>query len=217
VLEVRATVCLMDPRHLASPRHREHPNFVDQIHLADVLVANKADLCTARDVAAFEAFAAQLAPRKQRVGMVEHGRLDPAWLDIDRGAGRRAAFPEAHAFLVDHPADGEEHPAEGAGEWQLIEGAGDGYRRAGWLIRQRDAWPLTSLQALLDGLGVERKKGLFLTTEGWYGCNQALWVPVEEPADGRARLELIDPDPIAADSVDRALRAIGVPETEPNG
>ena len=33
----------MDARHLASPRHIEHQNFQDQIHLADVLVANKAD------------------------------------------------------------------------------------------------------------------------------------------------------------------------------
>ena len=72
VLDVRATVCLMDARHLSSPRHREHPNFQDQIHLADVLVANKADLYAADDIAAFEDFADRTAARaKQRLALVE--------------------------------------------------------------------------------------------------------------------------------------------------
>lgn len=65
VLEVRATLCLMDARHLASPRHREHPNFQDQIHLADVLIANKRDLYAAEDFNAFEQFAASLRPPKK--------------------------------------------------------------------------------------------------------------------------------------------------------
>lgn len=214
VLEVRATVCLMDPRHLASSRHREHPNFVDQIHLADVLVANKLDLCSAADVTAFESFVAGLTPRKQKIGMVELGMIDPAWLDIGRDMRRRAAFPEAHAFLVDSGHQAHEAPAADDGEWQLIEGVGDGYHRAGWLIHQRHQWPLEPLKSLLSGLAVERKKGVFLTDEGWYTCNQADWSPTAAPADGRSRLELIDPDPIAVSSADQALRAM---DTRPGG
>ncbi|MGB5672041.1 MAG: GTP-binding protein, partial [Sedimenticolaceae bacterium] len=99
-LEVRATLCLMDARHLSSPRHREHPNFLDQIHLADVLVANKTDLYTADDIAAFEDFVDRLDPAKQKIGRVEHGSVDPTWLDLGRSQGRHAAFPEAHAFLI---------------------------------------------------------------------------------------------------------------------
>jgi len=206
VLEVRATVCLVDARHLASPRHREHPNFQDQIHLADMLVANKADLYAPGDLAAFEQFAAGLRPAKGRIGLVERGRIDPAWLDLGRGTERRAAFPEAHAFLVETAAAQATH--DGHADWLLIEGSGDGYRRAGWVIRPQRPWPAGALETLLAGLRVERKKGLFLTELGWRALNQSDWSPTAAPEDGRARLELIDPEPLETGAVDGGLKRL---------
>ncbi len=208
VLEVRATICLMDPRHLASPRHREHPNFQDQIHLADVLVANKADLCTAGALQAFEDFAVERRPAKRKIAWVEHGRIDPDWLDLSRGE-RRAAFPEAHAFLVENRADPGSEPRDDGSDWLLIEGAGDGYRRAGWLIRQPMPWSTSALASFVAGLDVERKKGLFLTDRGWRSVNQDDWAAVAAPEDGRARLELIDPGRPDFARIDRALARLG--------
>jgi len=208
VLEVRATVCLMDARHLASPRHREHPNFQDQIHLADVLVANKTDLYAAADLRAFERFTLGLRPPKQKLARVEQGTLDPAWLDLARGQDRQAAFPEAHAFLVDNAVNhGSDVPGE-SGDWLLIEGAGDGYRRAGWLIRPRAPWSATALESLIAGLEVERKKGLFLTDRGWLSVNQSDWSGVAEPEDGHMRLELIDPGRLDTAAIDGAMQRI---------
>lgn len=206
VLEVGATVCLLDARNLASTRHREHPNFLDQIHLADVLVANKCDLYSAADQAAFEAFAAALDPPRARVGMVEHGRIDPAWLELARSPARRAVFPEAHAFLAE--AAGAAATAPDAGGWLLIEGGGDGYRRAGWLIRQDRPWRLAELEDLRRRLDVERIKGLFETERGWLALNQSDWSECSAPADGLTRLELIDPRPIDAQALDRMLRRL---------
>jgi G3E family GTPase len=208
VLEVRATICLMDARHLASTRHREHPNFQDQIHLADVLVANKVDLYAPEDFASFEDFVVGLKPPKERLALTERGRLDPQWLDAGCGKARRAALPEAHAFLVGHgPHDGAAS-AGVARDWVQIQGAGDGYRRVGWIIRQHAPWPAGALRALLDHLPVERKKGVFNTEHGWRASNQNDWRPVEPPTDGRTRLELIDPEPIESDAVDRGLRRL---------
>jgi len=215
VLEVRATVCLMDARHLSSPRHREHPNFQDQIHLADVLVANKADLCTARDLRVFEQFAIDLRPPKQKVARVERGMIDPDWLDLDCGEGRKAAFPEAHAFLVENPTDDPTGPTDENGDWLLIEGAGDGYKRAGWLIRQDRAWSASALESFLAGLNVERKKGLFLTGRGWLSINQSEWETAHAPDDGRSRLELIDRFPLAAARIDGQLRRLNEEPTDP--
>lgn len=207
VLEVRASVCLVDARHLSSPRHREHPVFQDQVHLADVLVANKRDLYADADLAAFEVFAAALRPAKRRVGLVEHGRLDPRWLDEARSPDRRAAFPEAHAFLVG-AADGGGAHAEAETPWLLVEGEADGYFRAGWVIRPQRRWPAETLTQLVDRLPVERKKGLFLTELGWRSFNQSDWAPATAPADGQARLELIDPRPLDAAAIDRELRRL---------
>ena len=206
VLDVRATVCLMDARHLASARHHEHPSFRDQIHLADVLVANKADLYAKGDFAAFEDFAAGLSPRKERLALTERGRLEPLWLDIGCGRGRQAAFPEAHAFLVGNAGRDDAGHADDAREWLLIEGAGDGYQRVGWVMRQQVPWPAEALMALLEQVRVERKKGLFNTDRGWLAMNQADWRPNDPPGDRRTRLQLISPGPIAADAIDRGLR-----------
>ena len=206
ILEVRATVCLVDARHLSSPRHLEHPNFQDQIHLADVLVANKADLYRPADTGAFEDCVAGLAPAKQKVACVEQGSIDPAWLDLGRSTARQAAFPEAHAFLVENATAQDADGGAAAGDWLLIEGSGDGYRRAGWIIRQPAPWPSEVLEAFVGDLKVERKKGLFLTERGWMGVNQDDWSIISAPGDGRSRLELIDPEPLDTDGLDRALQ-----------
>ena len=206
VLDVRATVCVVDARQLSSPRHVEHEIFQDQIHLADILVANKADLYDATDRKRFEQFALSLVPQKQKLGIVEHGRMDPDWLDIGRSAARRAAFPEAHAFLVEqgsHEAGGHDGPTH---DWLLIEGHSDGYYRAGWLIRQHEPWSEDRLRSTLERIDVERKKGIFETVNGWLALNQTDWSPIASPADGASRLELIDAQPLDADQIDRTLK-----------
>ena len=195
-------------RHLASARHREHPNFQDQIHLADVLVANKTDLYSADDRRAFEQFALALTPAKHRIGMAERGAVDPAWLDLNRDGSRRAAFPEAHAFLVETADAGGAGDVQERPDWLLIEGQGDGHHRAGWMIRTAKAWPLASLRDLVDGLQVERYKGCFLTDQGWRACNQSEWSAIEPPPDGLNRLELIDAEPLNTTATDGALRGL---------
>lgn len=209
VIDVRATVCLLDARHLGSVRHREHPGFQDQVHLADVLVANKTDLYADADRAAFHAFALALDPPKLRLAEVSGARIDPAWLDATRSAQRRARFPEAHAFLVEHgvaPAQPDTRAA--AADWQRIDGEGDGYHRAGWYLGGTAHWDEERLRALLDGIAAERLKGIFPTASGWRAVNDGRWSDVQAPEDGRARIEIIDPAPIAADRIDRALRRL---------
>lgn len=208
VLDVRATVCLLDIRHLASPRHREHSTFQDQLQLADVLVANKIDLLAAQDRLTFEAFAAGLRPPKQRIAMVEHGMLDPAWLHLGRSAERRAGFPEAHAFLIESGTPFESDQPYGDQDWLRIEGRGDGYHRAGWRIRQPAPCDASMLMALVDGIAAERKKGLFLTDKGWRSVNQSEWRLIDTPADHRSRLEVIDPSPIDVLTLDAGLRRV---------
>ncbi|MCB1802333.1 MAG: GTP-binding protein [Gammaproteobacteria bacterium] len=208
ILDVRATLCILDARHLSSPRHREHAVFADQIHLADVLVANKADLYSAEDELALEQFLLALDPPKTRVTRCRYGDIDPALMDVRRDGQRRAAFPEAHAFLVEAAAS-DGHSAETiTSPWLLIEGSEDGYQRASWTIEQQHAWPKSALEELLSGLPGERVKGLFRTDHGWMAVNDRDWSPITEPDDSRARLVLIDCAKLPVSEVDRRLRLI---------
>lgn len=192
VLQTQATLCVMDARHLQSPRHCEHPDFIDQIHLADVLVANKADCYSADDEQAFLAFAATLNPSKSRLLITQQGRISPALLG-EQAQERRAAFPEAHAFLLQQPASSTPAPQA---EWLGFSGEGDGYRRAGWLIGRSLRFDRQRLLAWLDALPVERVKGVLICSDGAIRYNRSTDAAEIEPVEsvGNSRLQLIDPD-----------------------
>jgi len=79
-LDVRATVNLVDPS--VFPSMLENGVFLDQVAMADVLAFNKLDEADAELVARFQEWADALRPEKSLVVATEHGRLDPAWLDL---------------------------------------------------------------------------------------------------------------------------------------
>ena len=92
-VDVRSTICLLDPATFDRDRQREE--VADQIEAADVLLANRCDLASAAQLEAFSAWAQSLFPRKQHVGHIEQGQIDVGWLDLvtdRRGAAPRAEY-----------------------------------------------------------------------------------------------------------------------------
>ncbi len=208
-LSVQATLCLIDPRHLDSPRHLTHPVFQDQIHLADVLIANKTDLCSEAEIEHFLAFAAALEPPPERVLLARHGHIDPAML-TRAAAERSASFPEAHAFLLGEDA-AHAHPAPGEDAWQRYQGEADGYHRLGWWIGPAWRFRREPLLAWLDALPCERVKGVFVCDDGGLSYNRAGEDPaaiVEAPVPAASHLQLIDPHPLDDASLEKALRKL---------
>ncbi|RMG36748.1 MAG: GTP-binding protein [Gammaproteobacteria bacterium] len=209
VLAVQATLCLIDPRHLDSPRHLAHPTFQDQIHLADVLVGNKTDLCDETAIEHFLAFAATLEPPKEAVLLATHGRIDPTVLT--RGATqRRAAFPEAHAYLLSQQSR-QEHPPPTQDAWLRYTGEEDGYHRLGWWIGPAHRFDRAALLTWLEALPSERIKGVLACTGSGLRYNRSADDPteiadIEPPA--ASHLQLIDPEPFDLGTLDSALRAL---------
>ena len=224
VLDLRATVTLMDARHLGSLRHREHPNWRDQIALADILVANKLDLYSEAEREALRDFVADMpSPRPPVVETVE-GRMERPWLDrprLDRGG---ALFPEAREFLQaqtvptrdhDHDHDhGHEHehehehedelghvhlPATGSDDWVTIDTRGDGYIGRSWWLPADRKLDHAALGELVAAFAGERLKGLVRTDRGWQQLNRVDGVgkleELAQPAHPiRPRIEAILPE-----------------------
>lgn len=207
VLDVQATLCLMDARHLDSPRHLEHPTFVDQVHLADVLIANKADLYNDSHRRAFLDYAASLQPPKTDLLLVEHGRIAPSLLQ-QQTQPRQAAFPEAHAFLLSQQAG--DAPAPSGGDWIHASGHSEGYHQLGWRIDPRHVFERAGLLLWLDKLRVERVKGLFHCENGWLSYNRSTDAARVESVGNHdaSRLQLIDRHPIDWQDLDHELRRI---------
>jgi len=161
VLELRAAICLVDSRKLKDPRYATAENFIDQIALADVLVANKLDLAVPSDVQAFDALAGRCNPPKQLVATTVNGVLDRAWLDLARNPQRKALFPRAH----DHRGFEAGQPG--------MQNSGDGYRSRGWVFPAGTRFDHQRLSDWFSRVSPERGKGIFETEKGWFLFNSS--------------------------------------------
>jgi len=194
----RATIGLINPRHLADPRRStEHEVWHAQIALSDVLVGGFADETTPEEDAAFEAFTADLWPQPlviARRSAPEGGTIDPEWFDLD-------PYPrhtERHHHAHDH-------------------GAHEG--TAGWIFPRTTVFDKDALVEVLTFLlrpnpilpdGLLRLKGIFRTRQGWLlvqGTSDTLRVtPVHWRRD--SRVEFIAPTgDIDWDSVEAKVRS----------
>jgi G3E family GTPase len=215
VLDLRATITLVDPRKLSDSRYTANENFLDQLSVADILVANKTDLCGEPEKAAFNTLLSQFSPPKHASFWVEQGRLNRAWLDFPR-ASHRLQFPQHH-----HPHNRLSPQRElynasislplGT-DFIRRENQGNGFFSCGWMFKPDSVFAFNDLFGWLSGLRVVRAKAVMRTQEGVFIFNAENGVltvnalPLqagEEILD--SRLELIDDKPIAADELETEL------------
>ena len=163
-LDLRATICLIDPRDVDEPDLRNAQIFQDQVHLADVLVANKTDLADEHEMEFFEEWSRALYPAKHTVATTANGILDPAWLDLDSDPMKVPLFPDLHQD-VHH-----RHHTETPGESTHIEpgtpyrSENHGYDRyaCGWIFSPKDIFDEDRLvMTLAEDDDIERIKGAF--------------------------------------------------------
>ena len=61
---------------MADDRHSQHPSFIQQLEIADVILANKADLATNSDLQRLSTYLEQLNLPHADLVPVEHGAMD---------------------------------------------------------------------------------------------------------------------------------------------
>jgi G3E family GTPase len=215
VLDLKATIALVDARKLGELKYREHPSFQDQINLADVLVASKADCYNAADYEAFRELAEAAVPLKSFVCEITCGQLDLKLLDIERNEARMPAFPDAHhiksePFLssVNRISPHDEPKPVDSDCWKLHEGSGDGYCTGSWSIGSGYHFESAALAALLRTLPFERVKGIMQCRDGWLKINGGEG-PLDISSTGpinSSRLEIMDIKPLHCDRLDLQLR-----------
>ncbi len=162
VLDLKAVICLVDPSNLQDERYRNHENFVDQIALADVLVANKTDLATKEAIACFDKQGQKFKPAKALVAQTTQGQLDICWLDFSRNSTRQASFPAAHEHSNYTPAGNKN---------SSLENKGDGFQSFGYVFPEQTQFDYSRLMNFLTALSAERIKGMCSTNQGWYLIN----------------------------------------------
>jgi len=160
VLKLKASICLVDPRKLHDPRYLGNETFIDQIALADVLVANKMDLADEASSQLFCEWAADYDPRKSVVAQMVQGRMALPWLDSPRNPRQKALFynvPAVSAHTLEDTS-GRETVALPIHESQ--------FQAWGKIYSPRTLFNYPLLSRHLSGYSPERLKGIFNTDRG---------------------------------------------------
>jgi G3E family GTPase len=207
VIDLQATIGLVDARMLNDPRYTSHPNFQDQLHLADVLIGNKLDCYTEADRDAFYRLVEAQGSPKKRATMVAHGSIKQAYLNEPRQE-RTALFPEAHAFNTNNHHHHHHHHEPVGGDWHRIEGAADGFYTSGWSLSTEGSFDLDCLRQIMLLSGVVRMKGFVPTSHGTIRINATPteWSEevLEQPVN--PRIEMVTGEPVDWCVIERRLR-----------
>jgi len=202
-IDLRAVICLVDPRRLPALVADGSEVFRDQVQIADVLIASKADRASAEELAGFRAWAAGLYPAKAAVVTAAHGRFDPALLDVAADPARSVPAGAGHAAAAAavRPALGGLAPGYRArpGRPERALAAGLGTVGCGWVFHPDDVFDPDRLRRFLAGGGVpglaeaERVKGVFRTGRDWTLFDRAGADLAERPVAWRrdSRVEVL--------------------------
>lgn len=209
-IELKAAICLLDPRQLKNPRYQQHETFNDQCYLADVLVANKTDVCDEQDKDSFYQFANTIQPSKSALGWVEQGQLELAWLDLERDEQRHTkSQSQAHHHNDSSNKDESLKLVSLAVDqkYQVFENQGMGYYSLGWLLAEDQIFNHQALTRWLMVLSVERVKGLLITDQGTRVINLKDQVFTEMPTRKlqQSRIEIIHNQPLDKGVLEKEL------------
>lgn len=155
-LELGPVLVLMDPTRLAAAGPAERELIAHQAQIADVLVANRTDLCSDETLAAFDAFTAELWPGPLAIHKTSQGVVPKELMEWPEGQGAR--LPRA----ADAPHEHHAHDSTAgfqARSWQ--------WSAERVFSRERLGRAVLRMSEGLAGAPLARFKGIFRTDEGF--------------------------------------------------
>ena len=170
-LDVRATLSLVDARKIKDDRYTSNDTFNQQLEVAEVIVANKADLYGPGDFPELLNYVEEkFSLDSKLIYQVEHGALNLEWLhqsalDKNLVSPEHASAKELSSTLPPNL----EAPEEG---FISAENSGEGFFSRGWIFNSDMHFKLDKLLSLVHGVEAERLKGVFITTKGSVAFNK---------------------------------------------
>lgn len=209
VLEINQTLTLVDARKIGDKRYRTHETFQQQIEVADVIIASKADLYHDADLTELESYLGQNFKRTRHVEPVRQGKLSPSLLNGHTAwrADLDDTFENESNNLNDsHQHDASHHHARTdaiLNERELpesgilsIENQGQGFKSAGWRFSSAHCFDYDKLHHWMSGLNVDRLKAVMITNEGIFIFNLVDSVLTQQAVEEsyESRIEIINDD-----------------------
>ncbi|WP_432216456.1 CobW family GTP-binding protein [Klebsiella quasipneumoniae] len=192
-IDLRATLCILDPRQLLDEKAVNNDNFRDQLAAADIIVANKSDRETPESAQAFADWWQRWGGERRQVSATQ-GNIDLALLDEPRR--NTAPLPARGEHAHRHP------PTAGLAALSLAEhqrwrrhlNSGQGYQACGWIFDAETVFDTIALLEWARLAPVARVKGVLRIAEGAVRINRQgedLHIETLSVAPPDSRIELI--------------------------
>lgn len=206
VLDIRATICLVEAHKLKEDKYLNNETFIDQLNIADVVLASKSDQASKEDLDNFRHFSQSFNIAKDHIESIEFGQFSTKLLDIKRNNQRCVTFPDAHTSVGNdhstHHNDDQkqnnytDHATEVNFQWQKYENNGQGYFGCGWIFDRSIIFDELKLEEFVNSDSFTRVKGIFRTSDGWILLNRSdqQFTRQEYDSSNDSRVEIIEAD-----------------------
>ena len=192
-IDLRATLCVLDPRQLLDPKVVANENFRDQLAAADVIISNKTDRMSAESERAFSVWWQEYAGKRLHVSATQ-GSIDPALLDLPRLNLRPLPESAEHAHGHGQKKGLAALSLPGHQRWRRSLNAGQGYQACGWIFDADTTFDTVGLLEWARLAPVGRVKGVMRIAEGLVRINRQgldLNIETQNVAPPDSRIELI--------------------------
>lgn len=173
ILAPKATLTLVDARNIKDERYRTSELYLNQLSVADVIVANKSDLYQPNDLDTLILFLQTKGWDDKPIVSASQGEIELQWLDKPN----RHLTSESHHHHHDHSSDDALHqlacdtlPASG---YFRKDNQIDEFASSSWLFDQRFQFDAQCLRNLFHQIPAERMKGIFRTPDGIIALNMS--------------------------------------------
>ncbi|EKS3672609.1 GTP-binding protein [Salmonella enterica] len=192
-IDLRATLCILDPRLLLDQQSVANENFRDQLASADIIIANKTDRATAQSDAALQQWWQQYGGDRQLIH-AEHGQIDGKLLDLPRQnlAKLPASAAHSHTHASKKGLAALNLPAQQ--RWRRSLNSGQGHQACGWIFDADTVFDTIGLLEWARLAPVGRVKGVMRIQEGLVRINRQgddLHIETQSVAPPDSRVELI--------------------------
>lgn len=182
VLNIQQTITLVDARKVSDERYKKHATFIQQLEVADIIVANKIDQYDENDMGYLREYLNELAPHTSRQLLeVSMGSLDIALLEGDGALVQSHSHQHAPSKVKSLPMPGNDNfPKCG---YLMVKNTGEGFYSQGWIFKPEFLFDNDQLNNFFLGVQVDRLKGVFITNQGSVSYNKADGVLTELPLE----------------------------------
>lgn len=205
-LQLNAVITLADARMLNHDRYLKNETFIEQVACADIVIGNKCDLYRLGDKERLVEFASHQCEPETQVMFSERGIFDLGLLDCPSKFAQTDPKDQPHHHSIEKQLNDQLIPESG---YLTASNAGDGYMSLGFRFDARFLFDSAKLRSILQGINIERFKGVFKTQHGAKVFNLASDVLTEMsvPHCDESRCEAICKD-LPSDLTDQLLNAV---------